>query len=495
MAGTARPTKNKEGYMMMKRILAVWLLTFVIITTGVCADNGIKDGPVGNDKEVKPVTEQKGGEAEEKNSLQKTDKDEDDIKMDVMEIANKAYMESVASLKWAIVGIIAIISIMVTAVFVAVGFVVVRHRREYKEVLDEARQARDKAGYWEEKARERLVSIDEEVKKKLEEIDEKGEELIGKLLVSIDNKVEKKLEEIEEKGKESIGKLLLQANEQKESLDEEAEKQRKVLDLWGKAIKARDDEDYELSANLWKDLLEVTPDDYNALTNWGAVLLCLAQTKEGEDADKLYVQACEKCERALAIKPDGYEALNNWGTALVDRAKTQEGKAADKLYIQACEKYERVLAIKPDYYTALHNWGVALGDWAKTKEGEKADKLYVQACEKYKKVLAIKPDDRNALNNWGAALLGRTKIKEGEERNGLLDEAQEILLKAEAIKKGSGSYNLACVFALRDDEPNCRKWLEAGQEAGILPKREHAMKDEDIKGMREKDWFGKIGWK
>jgi len=68
-------------------------------------------------------------------------------------------------------------------------------------------------------------------------------------------------------------------------------------------------------------------------------------------------------------------------------------------------------------------------------------------------------------------------------------------VKAEAIKDGSGSYDLACIFALRDDEPNCRKWLETGQEAGTLPTRGHAMKDEDLKNMREKDWFGEIGWK
>ncbi len=415
----------------MKRILAVWLLTFVIITTGVCADNEVKDGPVDKDSKANPVTEQKVGDAEGKDSVQKTDKD--DIKMDVMEIANKAYMESVENLKWAMGLIISIFGIMVAVILGLVGFVVVRHSREYKEALagareeaaKEARLASDKARDWEEKARDRLVNIDREVKNKLEEI--------------------------EEKGKESIENLLQQAKEQKESLDEEAEKQRKILDLWGKASKAYDDEDYELSANLWKDILEVKPDEYKALYNWGNALLGWAKTKEGEEADKLYVQACEKYERALAIKPDDHNSLNNWAITLANWAETKEGEDADKLYVQVCEKYERAVAIKPDYY--------------------------------------------DALNNWGNTLLGRAKIKEGEERNGLLDEAQEIQLKAEAIKKGSGSYNLACVFALRDDEPNCRKWLEAGQEAGTLPKRGHAMKDEDLKDMREKDWFGKIGWK
>ncbi|HUX02297.1 MAG TPA: SIR2 family protein, partial [Phycisphaerae bacterium] len=57
----------------------------------------------------------------------------------------------------------------------------------------------------------------------------------------------------------------------------------------------------------------------------GNDLLESARATQGEEADGLLVQACEKYEAALAITPDDHWALNNWGWALSDQAKTKEG--------------------------------------------------------------------------------------------------------------------------------------------------------------------------
>ncbi len=62
-----------------------------------------------------------------------------------------------------------------------------------------------------------------------------------------------------------------------------------------------------------------------------------AETKSGEDADKLFAQSGEKYAAALKIKPDSHEALNNWGATLFDQAKTKSGDDADKLFAQAGE--------------------------------------------------------------------------------------------------------------------------------------------------------------
>jgi len=45
---------------------------------------------------------------------------------------------------------------------------------------------------------------------------------------------------------------------------------------------------------------------------------------------------------ALAIKPDKHEALYNWGYALSAQAETKTGEEADRLFAQAGEKYGRV---------------------------------------------------------------------------------------------------------------------------------------------------------
>ena len=53
-----------------------------------------------------------------------------------------------------------------------------------------------------------------------------------------------------------------------------------------------------------------------------------AQTKGGAEADRLFAEAGEKYQAALAIKPDKHEALYNWGNALQAQAKTKGGAEA-----------------------------------------------------------------------------------------------------------------------------------------------------------------------
>ncbi len=57
----------------------------------------------------------------------------------------------------------------------------------------------------------------------------------------------------------------------------------------------------------------------------------------------------------MAIKPDMHEALYNWGTNLSDQAQTKSGAEADRLFTEAGEKYQQALAIKPDLHEALNN--------------------------------------------------------------------------------------------------------------------------------------------
>ncbi|MCJ7751180.1 MAG: hypothetical protein MUQ65_08810 [Armatimonadetes bacterium] len=98
----------------------------------------------------------------------------------------------------------------------------------------------------------------------------------------------------------------------------------------------------------------------------------------------------------MEIKPDKFEALNNWGNALSAQAKTEPGAEADALFQQAYEKYARAVEIKPDYHQAWNNWGNALSDQARTKEGPDGNALRQQAGEKYARALEIAPDKHEA---------------------------------------------------------------------------------------------------
>lgn len=82
---------------------------------------------------------------------------------------------------------------------------------------------------------------------------------------------------------------------------------------------------------------------------------------------------------------DAYAYLyTNWGYDLVEEAALKDGVAAEKLYLAAFAKYQKALSVNDAYFDAYLYWGVALSYWADATEGQSAELLYRQAVEKYR---------------------------------------------------------------------------------------------------------------
>ena len=293
------------------------------------------------------------------------------------------------------------------------------------------------------------------------------------------------------RGQELITSLIQESEKQREVSREQAEKQRKISEVFTKAVNAYQSKDYVLAADYFEQIVKIDPTNAPALSNGSAVLGELAKTKEANEASNLLIQACEKCEKAIKIKPNFAQAYSNWAVALIALAETKEDDEAYSFLGQACEKCEKAIKIKPNYAEAYSVWGISLSELARIKAN---DKLFKQAYEKYKKAVELKPSYFEAWNNWGAALIHQSINKTGKDRKNLLSEAKEKCLKAESIKLGEGAYNLACVYARLGDEKQCQKWLKTGEKAGTLETREKAMAEPDLKSVRDKAWFKKIRW-
>ena len=287
--------------MIRKKFLTIGLI-FVLSATAVVVstesnsvDINIKDKQISTQVKTSIGT----GQQEDPNKFIKKIEDYI-IENQVLKYAIKSYQESIETLKWAIGAIISLIGIIAAAV----GFVVVRHRREYKEILDETKEASKDANRYAEKAEEKLSDIDKKVVDKIKEIERKG--------VDIDKKVEEKLKEIENKGNAKIEALIEEAKKRREEsrkeaerqLEEarkEAERQRKISELWNEGLRAAKNEDYESAAERFRQIVE----DFKyeeAYYNWGTVLVKLARRKEGDERQTLLEKAKEKLLKAESIK-------------------------------------------------------------------------------------------------------------------------------------------------------------------------------------------------
>ena len=215
---------------------------------------------------------------------------------------------------------------------------------------------------------------------------------------------------------------------------------------------------YNEAFEKYQKAVEYKPDYYGTYNNWGIALYALAKTKSGSKAEKDYNKAFEKYQKAIDYKPDYYQAYNNWGVALVNLAETKSGSETEELYKDAFDKYREAVKYKPDYQEAYYNWGNALQELAQTKSGGEAEDLYKKALDKYQEAIKNKPDYYQAYNNWGATLESLAESKCGDEKEFLINEAIEKY--QQAIKYGGVSYNLACLYALKNRKEEALKYLD-----------------------------------
>lgn len=298
----------------------------------------------------------------------------------------------------------------------------------------EYKEAVDKA----EKSADRAHELEREAQRKCDTIDER----INAKIAEFDNKANNKFNEIDNK----IEKL---GDKVAERVIRESQKQREISEKWSKALIALQDKKYELADKLWSEVVQENPTDYGALNNRGNALQGLADLG-GPEAKKHLQDACTNYGKATELKPDFHVPFHNWGNSL-KRLALLSGPEAEKCYQEACIKYQRSTELNPNFY--------------------------------------------DSFNSWGTALLNWSRLKNAEEKEALYREAERVLLKAEEIKKGSGAYNLACLFTLRKNEDKCQEWLKVGEEAKTLLTREYAIEDDDLTSVREKPWFKAIRWK
>ena len=224
-----------------------------------------------------------------------------------------------------------------------------------------------------------------------------------------------------------------------------------LFNSWGNSIyelaKLKNDEGlFEQSTEKYKRASELNSKSDSTFNNWGISIYELAKLKNDEE---LYKQSFEKFKRAIELNPKSDSAFYNWGNSISELAKLKNDEG---LYGQSFEKYKRATEFNPKSDSAFYNWGISIYELAKLKNDEG---LYEQSFEKYKRATELNPKSDSAFNNWGISISELAKLKNDEE---LFEQSIEKTTKA--IELGSGSYNLACIYAKKNNKSKAIEILE-----------------------------------
>lgn len=251
---------------------------------------------------------------------------------------------------------------------------------------------------------------------------------------------------------------------------------------------------YARAGELYRRVLELMPDHFEACVKWADALKSQGET-DSASAAKCFRAAAEKYQAALAMRQD-HTVLYNWGCVLQKLAEMQSADSALPLFREATEKFAQVLQQEPGFHQALWQWGEAIRSQAMGKRGAEAEDMCRQAEEKFAAAAALQPNDGAMLNRWGVLLLELANRAMGDQRRTLLDEAARRFQHAERLQPGLAAYDLACLASLRRDEAETRMWLLKAKELGSLPSAEHVINDPDLDWLRQAPWLKELlaGW-
>lgn len=177
------------------------------------------------------------------------------------------------------------------------------------------------------------------------------------------------------------------------------------------------------------------------------------------------------------------------GKKLIESALNAEGEEADRLFKQACSKFELVVNSGAKVLEGLHNWALALYTQAKTRDGQNAENLFNEAYSKFGAAMVIESRNHEVLNDWGAAMMDQARMLNANPDHVLYEEAKQKLLTANEIFPGIAAYNLACIDSLQNDLQSCEKHLNAALERGNLPPIEDIKNDADLANINQSEWF------
>ncbi len=196
------------------------------------------------------------------------------------------------------------------------------------------------------------------------------------------------------------------------------------------AMRLHQTNQFEHAEGVYRQILELVPDDPNVMHFFGLLRHQRGYSKEG----------AEWIKKALSLVPDYLDAENNLGNIYLQLG---EPELAEKCF-------RRIIECKPEFAEAYGNLGIALKDL----------KQFNEAIEHLSKAISLQPNDIYLYQNLGNVY---RKLENYQEAIGMYRKSLAIQpFNAEAYK------NLCRTFYLMGNTLECievvQQWLESDPE-------------------------------
>ncbi len=245
---------------------------------------------------------------------------------------------------------------------------------------------------------------------------------------------------------------------------------------------------WQNNETVFRHALAVTSDNYAAHNNLARALL--------EKGD--LTEARSHLEQALKIHPTFPQALNNMGVLLTAEQQTD----------RALVYFTRALRYRPDFVEAHFNMArelLARGAYTRAlthyRKALEIDPAYIHAADIHYGIgviLASRDKTKQAISHFQEALSfepghieaadGLARLYKAENHYDRAVALYQQLLEERPDCSISIMYNLACLFALKNEPAAAEDWLKKCIAAGFS-RVELLKADKELDNIREEPWF------
>jgi tetratricopeptide (TPR) repeat protein len=172
------------------------------------------------------------------------------------------------------------------------------------------------------------------------------------------------------------------------------------------AKKCFENQEYEKSIDILKQLIALKPEIASTYFNYGLVLYNIALKDNNES---YIIEAINQFEKSIFLDPNTASTYLTYGSCLADLA---EFKKDDSLFLESFNKYEQAIKLSQNYEEAYYSWGTSLYFYARIKQDRD---LLLNGIEKLKNATIINPRYFEAYNNLGVSYAYLARIDNSEQ--------------------------------------------------------------------------------